>query len=519
MRKSGPFPVNIKAQPRPNGPLVLPATVQQRAHDPKALVALIQRGRQAHAQGDFAAAERHFSAVLEAAPESADAHYHLGLLEMEMRRYRPAQAHLLKALKRGAHLEFVNLAYAKACLDDGQAEKAEAHVRKALAINPDSKDGQNMLVAVLEQTGRLEEAAAHAKALFTRDPDHASAIARYASEVKFKGSEPEISLFQDALARATDPLSKRDIAYALGKIYNDFKDYDAAFKHFRIAAETFSGVTDAMAQAADTFRRTKEAYLRIRDRMKDGLGNGSDAPIFIVGMPRSGTTLTEQILASHPSVCGVGEQAALGSIARNLDMQIGRKQGHLRALTQLTPPQRAALGENYLNTMRGYGEHPRYADKFPHNFLRVGLIRLLFPKAKIVHCTRNAIDNCVSIYTSPLNEAHLYAKDLKVLGGYYRLYADLMRFWRDDMGIEMFEMRYEDTVADIDAQARALVAFAGLEWDDRCLAFHKADTQVSTISLWQVRQPIYSSSVKRWKAYEGHIAPLIDALGDLAQTG
>jgi tetratricopeptide (TPR) repeat protein len=307
-------------------------------------------------------------------------------------------------------------------------------------------------------------------------------------------------------------------SYALGKAYNDQKNFEKAFPCFQKAASLFDN-KKSLGIFYDLSSAKKNVFSTATiNKLKD-TGNPSRMPIFIVGMPRSGTTLTEQILASHPLVCGVGELPALGRIAFRVGLKNGNSATLLKALKAITPAIQNELGETYLNTVRPFGNgEEHFVDKMPHNFMHVGLINIIFPNARIIHCLRNPIDNCVSIYTSPLNDGHDYAKDLTNLGLYYREYASLMDYWKTVSAIPIFDMKYETTVADLEGQARALIAHVGLPWNDACLKFNEAKTQVSTISTWQVRQPIYSTSVKRWKAYEKHLGPLIDALGDLADT-
>jgi hypothetical protein len=157
----------------------------------------------------------------------------------------------------------------------------------------------------------------------------------------------------------------------------------------------------------------------------------------------------------------------------------------------------------------------RVTDKMPHNFLQLGLIQVLFPNARIVHCRRNPVDTCVSCFMNEFAESHGYSRDLGYLARYYRAYDRLMAHWRTVLRLPMLEFVYEETVSEPEARSRALVEFAGLEWNDRCLDFHRTDRSVQTISLWQVRQPIYDRSVERWRRYESHLGPLLEGLGDL----
>jgi hypothetical protein len=233
-------------------------------------------------------------------------------------------------------------------------------------------------------------------------------------------------------------------------------------------------------------------------------------------MPRSGTTLTEQIASSHSRVGGAGELRTLGDLMRRL---AGRG-GYAEALAGLTRGQSRDLARNYLEALRqigGPGE--RITDKMPHNFEDLGLIALLFPNARVVHCMRDPLDTCLSCFTHHFSENHGYNTDLSVLGQYYREYRRIMQHWREVLPLRMLDFSYEALIADQEGKSRELIAFLGLEWEDACLAFHANDRLVSTPSRWQVRQPIYTSSVKGWKKYEKHLGPLFEALGELAVAG
>jgi hypothetical protein len=241
-------------------------------------------------------------------------------------------------------------------------------------------------------------------------------------------------------------------------------------------------------------------------------GSPSDVPVFIVGMQRSGTTLTEQIAASHPQVYGAGELEHIRRIAGMI--KIGRPESTVR---QLTSADSLALAGDYLRKVREIGgDALRIVDKMPHNFQYLGLIAILFPKARIIHCTRDPMDNCVSCFTQSFTGHHGYNTDLRQLGLYYREYRRLMDHWRRVLPIPMLEIDYEEMVADQETQSRRLIDFLGLDWDPACLNFHETDRSVQTASRWQVRQPIYKTSVKRWKDYEKHLGPLKKALGELA---
>ena len=234
-------------------------------------------------------------------------------------------------------------------------------------------------------------------------------------------------------------------------------------------------------------------------------------------MPRSGTTLTEQIIASHPRAAGAGEIGVVRKVAVSLGFGGTDEKAFARSVNALKAKETTHLARQCLAGLERFSKSAaRITDKLPHNFEVLGLVALLFPNAKIVHCRRNPLDTCVSCFLSPLKEGHAYAQDLKALGEYYREYASLMDYWREALPLPILDVDYEALVADTEAQARRLIDFIGLEWNPACLDFQASERAVHTISAAQVREPIYRTSVERWRRYEKHLGPLCQGLGDLA---
>jgi hypothetical protein len=231
-------------------------------------------------------------------------------------------------------------------------------------------------------------------------------------------------------------------------------------------------------------------------------------------MPRSGTTLTEQILASHPKVHGAGELTALQRMLNSVAGPDRKLLGYPQMMSALLPQDLATLGRAYVERLAALAQgKPRVVDKMPANFQFAGLVHLMLPNARIIHCRRDPIDVCLSCYSKNFSERKDFAYDLRELGLYYRAYEALMAHWRGLLPPERFiEVDYEAVVDDLEGQARRLVAFCGLDWDEACLDFHQTSRQVRTASVNQVRRPIYRSSLARWKPYEHHLAPLIEAL-------
>ncbi len=237
-----------------------------------------------------------------------------------------------------------------------------------------------------------------------------------------------------------------------------------------------------------------------------GLGDPSPVPIFILGMPRSGSTLVEQILASHPQVLGAGE-------LRTLDRLV-HQGGGIEALATLQAEDCRRLGERYLADLRSLpAGKTRITDKMPGNFMYVGLIQLILPHAKIIHTMRDPVDTCLSCFSRLLSVGHHFSYDLAELGRYYRHYRELMDHWRSVLPAgTMLDVAYEDVVDDLEGQTRRMLEYLGLPWDERCLSFHKTVRPVVTASSVQVRRPLYRSGVARWRQYEAHLGPLLAEL-------
>ena len=479
-------------------------------------MAVLQNGQQFMQAGKIAEAIHQYETVLKDLPDHVEANYLMAQTASRLGATRKAVEHIRRALKLGSGHYVVQFAMAEVCMKDSLAAEALIHIDVALKLQPESEPAKTLKASILQQLGQMDEASDLSKEIAQANPHNDDAIGIYATSKKFDGTEPEIALLEQAYQNKPQPKRLRQFGYAMGKIFNDAKQYDKAFAYFKAAADSYDigNIQALMTQKTQLMRSafSKELILE-----KSVVGHQSAKPVFIVGMPRSGTTLTEQILASHPGVYGVGELNAIAGINSMISPNDRAGDFYLQKLSQITKKTQNSFAESYLNSLYSFDKSSKkYADKMPSNFFYIGLINILFPNAKIIHCTRDVIDNCVSCYTSPLSETHLYSKNMAALGHYYAEYHSLMQYWKSVSQIPIFDMPYERTVADLEGQARALIAHVGLPWDDACLRFNEADTQVSTMSKWQVRQPIYTTSVTRWKAYEKHIGPLIDALGDLA---
>jgi hypothetical protein len=268
-------------------------------------------------------------------------------------------------------------------------------------------------------------------------------------------------------------------------------------------------------RALGVLDRVRSVFDRRLLAARQGGGYPSSLPVFVVGMPRSGTTLVEQILASHPEVHGAGELPDLNRLVERLRNAAGAAFLYPEDAPALAAERLREFGETYVEGLRGRAPGAtRVTDKMPGNFLLLGLIHLALPGASIIHVTRDPRDTCLSCYSKLFTAEQNFAYDLGELGRYYSKYSQLMAHWQDVLPEgRILSIRYEDVIADLEGEARRIISHCGLAWDERCLAFHKTERPVKTASATQVRRPIYRSAVGRWQLYEEHLGPLLAALG------
>ena len=428
----------------------------------------------------------------------------------------------------------------------GRLDEALADARRAVAASPDNGEAQNILGEVLQAQDKVAEAMAAfdraaasigfapekalvnrglllmeqgdrdgAKAAFdqvlAQFPRSASAWFNLADLHRFTPGDPGIAAME-ALIRTGGVQSHADrvaLHFALGKAWLDAGDPERAFTYLaegnRQKRATFAYDPDAIDQwVANIIAAFPPALI---DRPATTVP-GSDLPVFVIGMPRSGTTLVEQILASHPAIAGAGELSTL----QNLVNQAG---GYPALASALTPENEATLGGHYLDAVTPLaGNHRRLVDKMPSNFLFAGLIHRILPEARIIHVRRDPADTCLSCYTKLFTREQLFSYDQVELARFHRGYERLIEHWRGVLPADRFlEVRYEDVVADIESEARRLIDFCGLDWSPACLDFHQTVRPIRTASVNQVRTPLYASSIGRWRSYAPHLGPLLEELG------
>lgn len=468
---------------------------------------------------DDEAALRYFARAIAEAPTNPYYHLSLGQAYLAITEYSPAIQHIQRALQLQPDLVDALCALGRAYIESGTPDLALPLYEKALKINRDHPKARLGMASALISIGRIDDADPYLKEAIERRIGLSRAYNDLAQTRKFTEEPPELLSILNELGRpGLDSNSTYMLHSAAGKILSDLKRYKEAFHHFDKANQAREHRFDI-----EKHRRWIDALIETFTpglfAVAAGYGDPSDAPVFVVGMPRSGTTLTEQILASHPGVYGAGELGKLRRAANAIGLRPAQAGDLAQTLNSLTAEMTGTLAAEHLFYLRERAPAAlRIVDKMPHNFELIGMIALMFPNARIIHCRRDAIDNCLSCFALPFSDTHNYNTDLRVLGLYYREYDRLMQHWNEVLPGRIFENRYETLVEDQEAQSRRLIDYLGLPWDDACLRFFDREGSVTTLSRWQVRQPIYKTSVKRWKDYEDEIQTLIEALGDLADT-
>ncbi len=391
---------------------------------------------------------------------------------------------------------------------------AVPHLEKALAIDSRLVRGYLALGVTLQSIGKSDEAVAQFRKCLLIEPGNAKALWLLSGILKLGVDDPESAQLEQALTRTRLSTTERiTLNFAAGKMYDDTDDADKSFEHYKIANDLVDVEFDPEDCAAQV-----TALIEIFDagffEKTEGYGVSSELPIFIVGMPRSGTTLIEQILASHPDVFDAGELKKIHGSSERLPALLGKEEVYPDCLPNVDKDTVRSLAAEYLEALRGLSPDAlRIIDKNPLNFMHLGFIAFLFPRTRVIHCMREPLDVCVSNFVTFFTGSVPNAFDLTNLGLYYRQYERLMDHWRRVLPVPMLEVRYEDLIADQAGVSRQLIDYCGLAWDDRCLAFHKTKRVVLTASYQQVRHPIYSNSIGRWRRYEKHLGPLRDALG------
>ncbi|HWX70038.1 MAG TPA: tetratricopeptide repeat protein [Steroidobacteraceae bacterium] len=472
--------------------------------NPRYVEALNNLGNVLREQGEQREALELYRQALQFDAARADSHCNLGYALLDARRVADAAASFRSALALQPNNVSAQLGLVAARRVQGLTTEAEARCRVALAAEPRSSAALSLLGELCADRGRFDEAQELFERAIALDADFVPAYGSIAAHRRMSRKDSAWLEGAERLLARPLPLAEQiHLRYALGKFFDDVGECHKAFLSYQAANELtkrygaryerarFTGVVDRIISVCD------EAFVR---EPRPGVCE-SERPVFIIGMPRSGTSLTEQILASHPQVFGAGEvsfwEQGFTTLERGADSG-----GATAALAGVARDYLARIGAQA-------GAASRVTDKMPANFLYAGLIHAALPRARIIHMQRHPLDTCLSIYFQNFFNVSPYANDLGNLAHYYGEYRRVMAHWRRTLPPSaLLEAPYEGLVEDAEGWTRRMLEFIGLPWDPKCLDFHRSDRVVITASKWQVRQQINASSVGRWRNYEQYLAPL-----------
>lgn len=512
--------------------------------------ALFQQGTLLFQKGMVAQAEQAYRTLLAVDGRHVPCLFNLGTICARDGRMEEAVGFFRKALKRHPALAAAHTNLGNALKALGREREALRHYQTAARLEPQSAEAHNNLGIALKLAGRSDEAATHFVTALRLRPDFPEALGNFGNLLVELGRTDEAALkFEAAIglaprtgtyfrrlagvrvftpgdaylarmeAAAADidalPLDERiELHFALGKAYGDIRDYEASFRHMAAGnALQRMRMPPNEPELLDLLDRIEQTFTPEVMAARRGIGNPSAMPIFIVGMPRSGSTLIEQILASHEGVYGAGEIDDFAAEMARLSRPDGRAP-FPEDILSLPDTSIRRLGTRYVGRIAALAPGAkRIVDKTLGNFHFLGLIHMALPEAKIVHARRDPVDTCFSCFAHLFADPHARRYALDEIGRHYRAYDRLMEHWRHVLPEgTMIEIRHEDLVADLEGQSRRLLARCGLDWDPACLDFHRTERVVRTSSAAQVRQPIFASSVGSSAPYRPWLGPLIDAL-------
>lgn len=395
-----------------------------------------------------------------------------------------------------------------------RTEEAIEKYQKALSLRPNQPGVLLGLGHVLKTVGRKAEGIQAYREAIEHKPTFGEAYWSLANLKTYRFADTEIEAMEEQL---NNPQLSTDESvqfnFALGKAYEDRKQFEKAFSHYQHGNEQQRmEVYYDPVQTESMHDDIIDVFSREFLKESSGHGCADNSPIFIIGLPRSGSTLIEQILSSHPLVDGTSELPDLGRVATSIGGR-GKGMTYPRGFRRLEKPEFGALGEMYIKRTRKYRHGaPYFTDKMPNNFPAVGLIHLILPNAKIINATRHPLDACLGCYKQHFAKGQTFTYDLAELGEFYLEYRRVMNHWHRVLPGKMLDVCYERVVSDQETETRRIIDYCGLPWDDQCLEFYNTKRSVRTASSEQVRQPIYSSSVSLWKNYQRQLEPLSEIL-------
>jgi tetratricopeptide (TPR) repeat protein len=473
-------------------------------------------GAIAASQSHFGEAERRFRRAIKLAPDFVRAIIDLGLILKEQNRFAEAIDCFQKAIQLEPRNIQPHFQLASTLAPAALTYEAVAAYQRVLEIQPEHAGALLGLAHMLKTVGRQDEAVAAYRKFIVLKPDEGDGYWSLANLKTYRLSDEDVQEMESQLAN--DSLTDQSAVsffFALAKTFEDQGDFDRAWTYYRDGNEK-----RRMLEHYDPVQTevANDAIVSVFDgpflEQNTGLGNPDPAPIFIVGLPRSGSTLLEQILASHSMVEGTSELPYVGRVATSLNRNRADGINYPEAARELGEKQFKTLGQDYLDLAQLHRTEgkPRFIDKMPNNTPTIGLLHLILPNAKIIDARRYPLDSCLSCYRQLFAQGQTFTYDLTDIGEYFLQYERMMDHWHDVLPGRVLTVQYEEMVTDFENQVRRLLEYCELPWEDACINFYETERPVRTASSEQVRQPIYSQSINRWRRYEQYLGELIEVL-------
>ena len=482
------------------------------AKKPAHPITLNNLGNALRSTGALEKAFASYKQALTAKSDYAEVHNNLGAVRSAQNRHKEAISHYQKAVEIKPDYAEAHNNLGNALQGMGRLDDAIGHYQRALSCKQDHFSAHANIGIALQAAGSLDDAIQHFQTALSLRPN-AAAVHRHLALIA--PEQVNVAQIQNLLAQAD--ITEEDainLHFALGTVFKARNQYDLTFKHFEKANLLVrKTIQFDHKDHIDLIDRIIDVFSEKNVRKIATAGLDSELPVFIVGMPRSGTTLIEQILSSHPQVHGGGELEYFADLKSLLSTRLDTELQFPEGVLQLNNATIHAMAQDYLDELRGLSQQAvRVTDKMPINFISLGLIQLLFPKARFIHCSRAPMDTCLSIYFQYFTGHHPYAYDLSELGQYYQQYRRLMSHWHSLFPTQILAVQYEQLIRDQETISRNMIAFIGLEWDQRCLEFYRNERPVRSASNIQVRKPLYADAINQWQNYETHLKPLRDVL-------
>lgn len=486
----------------------------------------IQEAQRAIQGADFSRAMRILEQLIHARPTDPLVHFEMGRCQLQTGSFAAARASLQRAHKLAPQVPEVLVQLARSYELERKFPEAIAECDKALALNPGHIPAIARKARILDEAGDKQAAYDLLAPRFdpaNPDPDIAFTLGAVARRL---GKRDEARQALEALLKRQDlhKFARSQTLYRLGTLLDEAKEYERAFSCYEQANQLRAAPYNAADTTALVDRIisvwTKDAIAKLPRATTTHNGM-----VFIVGMPRAGKTLVEQILASHPKVYGSGELSYMNALVGELNRSSPQERdlerrlpGEMRTVTDLSVIHKASLDKATRDYIQRTAAHAGSAsivtDKYALNYFHLGLISLMFPKARILHCSRHPFDTCLSCYFQSWTGSYHFSHALRDLAMFYKDYQRLMAHWRSVLDLPMLDVVYEQVVNDQEAQTRRMIDFLGLPWDERCLRFYETDRTAQLVNQEQVRKPMYRSALSRWRNYANHVGPLKDVFGD-----